>query len=574
MAPPPQVLQWIRRTYPKPQIDMEWLEDCYSWIQQEYHLNPATQMSDIIKHVDHQLLNSDLNDSMVPDTGLPSDVAELDKTIIRGPILVQIVSIMEIGHSAFNLQNVRQARLERVDVAGLAREEDEEDEGPIPSYPRSMLYFRLSDGSTILQAMEYRRLPGLTLGETNLGYKMILKDVKVRNGIAFLEPKCVVMKGHEVADLAALQDRDFARDLGFRLGRPIDPALEEPNGGAEPEPAAMPPQQQPQPQPNAPSHPPSPPAPAPSSANVPPPLAPTRHSPAEPLRSPLRELPSPSPPPSPGPSGARTYIHADDEDLPRRRKLPAPAPTTTAAVTHSRFFPPFSGSASGPGSGSGTGASLSPMRTLARERVLSPHRAAPVEVPDSDEEEIMNELHHRAGAGAGAGQGVGGRDTEHEHAPSSDYDFGEDGNFEDPAFLEDIERVEREALAHAQATQAGAERQSEVVAAVASTATSSNRAGRMVMASASTSTQRATIGATERAEETQQMAVQRPSQSHSASASTGARAASRSASVVDLGVISVDSDEDDKENVPVPTRRVRRRMTPGPSQQEVIELSD
>lgn len=129
-------------------------------------------MDEIIHHVDLQLLQSDLTDSMLAGTGFPPNIAALPDTTIRGPVLVQIISIAEVGHSAFTLQNVRQARLEREDMAGLARQEDEDDEGPIPSYPRSMLKLHISDGSTTLQAMEYRRLPELVLGETPIGFKV------------------------------------------------------------------------------------------------------------------------------------------------------------------------------------------------------------------------------------------------------------------------------------------------------------------------------------------------------------------------------------------------------------------
>lgn len=109
---------------------------------------------------------------MITGTGLPQNLADLGNTVLRGPILVQITAITEIGHSAFSLQNVRQARLERADMAGLAGGDDDDEEGPIPRYPRSMLRFQLSDGSTILQAIEHRRLPELELGETPLGYKV------------------------------------------------------------------------------------------------------------------------------------------------------------------------------------------------------------------------------------------------------------------------------------------------------------------------------------------------------------------------------------------------------------------
>ena len=83
----------------------------------------------------------------------------------------------DIGHSAFALQNVRQARIERADLAGLAGEEDEnqdegEETGSVPKYPRSMLRFQLSDGATVLEAIEYRKIPELELGVTPLGYKV------------------------------------------------------------------------------------------------------------------------------------------------------------------------------------------------------------------------------------------------------------------------------------------------------------------------------------------------------------------------------------------------------------------
>lgn len=150
----------------------EWLNDCYNWVRAEYNYNPAAHMDQIIRNVDTQLLESDLRDSMMPGTGLPQVSAEVKETTIRGPILVQVLSIMDIGQSAFSLMNVRQARLERADMAGLAGGEDDEDEGPIPSYPRSTLRLELTDGSVSLPAVEHRRLPELKLGESKLGLKV------------------------------------------------------------------------------------------------------------------------------------------------------------------------------------------------------------------------------------------------------------------------------------------------------------------------------------------------------------------------------------------------------------------
>ncbi|TFY58596.1 hypothetical protein EVJ58_g6314 [Rhodofomes roseus] len=262
-------------------------------------------MDQIIHNVETQLLESDLRDSVVAGTGLSHLSSEVKETIIRGPVLVQVLSIMEIGQSAFSLMNVRQARLERADMAGLARAEDDEDDGPIPSYPRSMLRFELTDGSVTLPAVEYRRLPEFNLGESRLGFKMILKNVPVRRGIAFLEPKCVVMKGHHVADLEAFQDRNFARALRERIRLPHDPALDNPE--PQPQPEAVAPQ-------------------APAQA---PPRNPERQAApgtrSTQMRSPLRDLSEPPASPAAGPSGSN---HDDDAGQPRRRKVPSRANRT------------------------------------------------------------------------------------------------------------------------------------------------------------------------------------------------------------------------------------------------------
>ena len=143
---------------------------------EEHNFNPATDIGRIKEQVESQLLMSDLTDSMIHGTGLPQDLAGLQKGVLSGPpILVQIMALTEIGHSAFNLMNVRQTKIDRADLSGLAQQGDNEDgadEGPVPNYPRSMLQFELSDGTIKLNAIEYRKIPQLDLENTPLGYKV------------------------------------------------------------------------------------------------------------------------------------------------------------------------------------------------------------------------------------------------------------------------------------------------------------------------------------------------------------------------------------------------------------------
>ncbi|KAH9838497.1 uncharacterized protein C8Q71DRAFT_751554 [Rhodofomes roseus] len=569
MAPPVQVTQWLQRAYPRPRVDQDWLNECYAWVRDEYNFDPATQMDQIIHNVETQLLESDLRDSVVAGTGLSHLSSEVKETIIRGPVLVQVLSIMEIGQSAFSLMNVRQARLERADMAGLARAEDDEDDGPIPSYPRSMLRFELTDGSVTLPAVEYRRLPEFNLGESRLGFKMILKNVPVRRGIAFLEPKCVVMKGHHVADLEAFQDRNFARALRERMryvphdtssstdltvriycSLPHDPALDNPEPQPQPQPEAVAPQ-------------------APAQA---PPRNPERQAAPDTrstqMRSPLRDLSEPPASPAAGPSGSN---HDDDAGQPRRRKVPSranrtpspepPARAAAAANVRSHYF-----------HNAGPGAS-NPSAALARERLLSPNGRPPIFVPDSDEDESMEWQVAGARAREPPAPAVNGS--------SSDFDMGDEDYFNDEAILELADRVEREELAlQSQSQGAGGRATASTSGSLAQTGSS----GRTVVATASTL--RTAVASTS--------GVAGPSANpRSGSESTTIRGSSlargraessrpgtqRSAGlgIIASDVITIDdSDTDDKENVPVPTRHVRRRVRPPRSQDpgDIIELSD
>lgn len=180
MAPPQQLSTWLDEHYPSPRVDPEWLDACYAWVTAEHHLDPATHLPAIIEHVEAQLLQSDLCDSMSHGTGIPLALLTAPSGTLHGPVLVEITAITEVGASALSLDQVRVARAERMAAgAGADAGEGEEaadleidGEGPVPNYPRSMLRFELSDGATPLPAIEYRPLPELTLGVTPLGYKV------------------------------------------------------------------------------------------------------------------------------------------------------------------------------------------------------------------------------------------------------------------------------------------------------------------------------------------------------------------------------------------------------------------
>ncbi|KAG2367879.1 hypothetical protein BDR07DRAFT_206764 [Suillus spraguei] len=231
-AAPANIVKWVNEQYPRPALDPVWLRDCCSWIASSYSLSP-TEFTQFSSHVTSQFFQSSLADSTLPNTGLPQNIHTIKKARLTGlPCLVEIRAISDIGTSAFSLMNVRQNRIDRADLAGLVRENEEdaeEDEGPVPKYPRGMLRLELSDGLTTVEAVEYRSIPQLELGVTPLGYKILLKDVQIRKGIIFLEPQTIELKGHQTEDHEVMQDEIFLRSLRRRLGQ------------ADPEPNPQPP---------------------------------------------------------------------------------------------------------------------------------------------------------------------------------------------------------------------------------------------------------------------------------------------------------------------------------------------
>ncbi|KAH9945184.1 uncharacterized protein BXZ73DRAFT_38839 [Epithele typhae] len=173
-APLSVITQWLKKTYPRPAVDPEWLEGCYSWIVEELQLDPSRDMKTILENVDTQLLESDFADSMRSGSGIPPNAIGADETmVIKGPILVEVVEIMEVGQSAYSLLQVHESRVEYQKQAQIRTASgDPEEHKPMPKFPRSMLQLRLSDGQHVITAVEHKSLPGIELGETPLGFKV------------------------------------------------------------------------------------------------------------------------------------------------------------------------------------------------------------------------------------------------------------------------------------------------------------------------------------------------------------------------------------------------------------------
>lgn len=101
-------------------------------------------------------------------------------------------------------------------MAGLYAEDEEavEEEGPIPRYPRGTLRLQLSDGSTTLNAFEYRKIPQLVLSETLQSEEDAFSDIgeSMLDALDELE-RSSTMKGSSEKEIVISIDSDEDMDV-------------------------------------------------------------------------------------------------------------------------------------------------------------------------------------------------------------------------------------------------------------------------------------------------------------------------------------------------------------------------
>lgn len=225
---PAPVKRWLASVYPTLQLDPEWLAECLAYLST--HRQDLLGAAALLKTVEQQILLSPL-EACTSQGSLPVDLEGQDGILSPGKaVLVQVVSMDEVGQSAVSLRDALQARREdarlglqadRVRVQGLTQDGAEAEDGSAAaggssgngptagaaSYPRAMLKLELSDGHSVCTAIEYRRVPALDLASTELGAKLLLKNAQLRRGTILLEPHTVTVKGE-----SEKQMRDFATD--------------------------------------------------------------------------------------------------------------------------------------------------------------------------------------------------------------------------------------------------------------------------------------------------------------------------------------------------------------------------
>lgn len=90
---------------------------------------------------------------------------------------------------------------------------------PATVFPRSTLQLELSDGYTTFKAIEHKRIAAISMADTPLGAKLLLKNVKALGDLLMLTPETVVLKGGHIEALESTAEANMINALRAKLGK-------------------------------------------------------------------------------------------------------------------------------------------------------------------------------------------------------------------------------------------------------------------------------------------------------------------------------------------------------------------
>lgn len=168
----------------------------------------------------------------------------------RGAVLLQIESMIDIGHSSSTQLEIAEARrnvkatIDGESLLASAQQDSmnstallasgdhmtdfqAQEEGKMQSatvFPHRMLKLDLSDGSNHglnrMVAIEVDRIPALDMNKTKIGAKLLIKGAPIRSGYILLSPKEVQVEGGQVHEKAVTADANLINALRAKLGKP------------------------------------------------------------------------------------------------------------------------------------------------------------------------------------------------------------------------------------------------------------------------------------------------------------------------------------------------------------------
>ncbi|KAF5314751.1 hypothetical protein D9611_007064 [Ephemerocybe angulata] len=236
MTRSPIVDEWVNTMFPSQDIRPEWLSNACYEIERDWKVNnPCDSISEetYLGELENKIVYTNLSDVTARGSrGLPAGITLPSMyTTLDGPIVLELVHMMDVGVSAFVLEKVRldreQAAYQRLcateeSIAGLPLVAQRDPQSvATPTYPRKCMRYTLSDGRNEIEAVEFRKAFPFLLGETSIGLKMRLENVPIIGGVAFLDPDLVEILGGSVEEQAEWHYTRFRNDLTMRMGEEL-----------------------------------------------------------------------------------------------------------------------------------------------------------------------------------------------------------------------------------------------------------------------------------------------------------------------------------------------------------------
>ncbi|TEB17150.1 hypothetical protein FA13DRAFT_1804426 [Coprinellus micaceus] len=223
-----RLLRRVNTAYPCPRISQEWLRTTVQDRVNTHGHQADFNFPMLCQEISDAIEGSSFANITEPGSGLSEWVTrDYTHVLLKGPVVLELVHLTDVGISAMTLEGVRQERerqiyLDRVGHTSNSQEGRMQRElrwvrPELEPYPRRRLKLFLSDGSVELQAIELEHLPNLELGVTPMGTKVHLKDVEIVGGVACLRKKNVMVMGGIVESLQKLHHLRLYEELSRRM---------------------------------------------------------------------------------------------------------------------------------------------------------------------------------------------------------------------------------------------------------------------------------------------------------------------------------------------------------------------
>lgn len=182
-------------------VPEDWLTACIDWVLSEYSRN---NVPFIQEQVYQEWLHADLTE--LGTCCLPPQVQDQASTTITGYFPLQMNLVRDISEPAY-AQLLKVEGTDNENTAVSATQDHRMQTQAAREKADRMLMLELTDGTTVVEGMEYRPAPNLSVNLSPGTKVLVYGTVKVRRGILFLTQQNISVLGGKVMDLLEKNDQ-------------------------------------------------------------------------------------------------------------------------------------------------------------------------------------------------------------------------------------------------------------------------------------------------------------------------------------------------------------------------------